>query len=99
MTDNDYLKKYKKFLRRGETEKANEMYAKHRGDNGADYDVENDYSEEEKNIDLTSVVDGTISDVKEFVEHNPGFEDELLELEMEGKDRATLKSFLEDKTE
>lgn len=57
-----------------------------------------DSSEEESEVDYEEVLSGTVSEVKESVRdmEDPDYE-RLLELEEEGKDRKTLKEFLEDR--
>jgi len=103
----DYLYEYKKALRNGDEEEANKYYRKYRGEESEEKKetVEEDQGEgqeeeaEEESVEekVSDPADMTVGEVKEYVGDNEELAEEILELELEGKNRTTLVSYLEDK--
>lgn len=94
----NYLKKYKKALRDGDKEKANEFYRKYKG--SGDEDQPSSGSEDEGGDSfegkVTDPEELTVGEAKdEFGQASTQVVEKALELEKEGKDRKTLVDFLE----
>jgi len=91
----DYLEKYREALRDGDEEKANEFYEKYKGTSEEENVEEDDAEETSSEFDPS---DHTVAEVKDEVEDYSEEEvEEVLELELGGKERTTLVEYLEEK--
>jgi hypothetical protein len=91
----DYLEKYREALRDGDEEKANEFYEKYKGTAEEENVEEDDAEETSSEFDPS---DHTVAEVKDEVEDYSEEEvEEVLELELGGKERTTLVEYLEEK--
>lgn len=90
----DYLEEYKRALRKGDTEEANKLYHKYKGDNKEE--VESTTEESSDDADLKSPVDMTVGEAKDYADSLEGEAlEQFYDYEVEGKDRTTLVDYLE----
>jgi hypothetical protein len=100
----DYQKEYRQALRRGDTEKANEIYRERlKEDSAVDETVEDDQEPEESEDSekvLEAPSDMTVGEAKEYASKLEGESlQEFYDMEVEGEDRKTLVEHLESELE
>lgn len=91
----DYLEDYRKALRKGNVEEANELYHKYRGDEEEEAESTDDSSsEEEEKLEMPG--DMTVGEAKDYADSLEGEAlEKFYDYEVEGKDRTTLVDHLE----
>jgi len=92
----NYQEEYREALRRGDTEQANQIYREHIREDSVEENSEADSESNEEEImeDPSSM---TVDEAKEYADDlDPEARNRFLEMERNGKERATLVEYLEE---